>query len=184
MSKSKLAVTLFILSECNFFALLIIAYLFYHAYPGEGPTAATALDPKMTGFFSIFLFASSGTMMLASRSYHAGRGAALGWLIATLVLGAIFLSGQVHEYMGLYAAGVEANRSLFATTFFTLTGFHGLHVAAGLLAILAITILTATGKFGGSAREGEAFESVEVYWHFVDGVWVIIFTLVYLWSYL
>lgn len=184
MSKSKLAVTLFILSEVNFFALLIIAYLYFHAYPGEGPTAATSLDAYRTGVFSIFLFASSGTMMLASRSYRAKSGAALGWLIATVLLGGTFLFGQVREYIGLYAAGVTANRSLFATTFFTLTGFHGLHVAVGLLAIGVITFLTAAGSFGATAREEEAFGSIEVYWHFVDAVWVVIFTIVYLWAFL
>ena len=184
MSKSKLAVSLFILSEANFFALLIIAYLYFHAYPGEGPTAANSLDAHRTGIFSIFLFASSGTMMLASRSYRKEKSGAFLWLVVTVLLGGIFLYGQVHEYMGLYESGVTANRSLFATTFFTLTGFHGLHVAVGLLAITAITVLTGTGNFGVSAREEEAFGSVEVYWHFVDAVWVVIFTIVYLWAYL
>lgn len=184
MSKSKLAVSLFILSEANFFALLIIAYLYFHAYPGEGPTAATSLNAYRTGIFSIFLFASSATMMLASRSYRAKSSAAFGWLVATLVLGSIFLFGQVREYMGLYASGVTANRSLFATTFFTLTGFHGLHVAVGLLAIAAITVLTGAKALGTSAREEDAFWSVEIYWHFVDGVWVVIFTIVYLWAFL
>ncbi len=184
MSKSKLAVLLFILSEANFFALLIIAYLYFHAYPGDGPTAATSLNAERTGIFSIFLFASSATMMMASRSYRGKRGGAFAWLVATLLLGGIFLFGQVHEYVGLYASGVTANRSLFATTFFTLTGFHGLHVAVGLLAITAITVLTGAGSFGTSAREEEAFGSVEIYWHFVDAVWVVIFTIVYLWAFL
>lgn len=108
----------------------------------------------------------------------------LGWLIVTLLLGGVFLFGQVREYMGLYAAGVSANRSLFATTFFTLTGFHGLHVAIGLLAIGAVAILAGSGSLGVSAREEEAFGSVEIYWHFVDAVWVVIFSIVYLWEFL
>ncbi|HKN00351.1 MAG TPA: cytochrome c oxidase subunit 3 [Candidatus Binataceae bacterium] len=184
MSKSKLAVVLFILSEVVFFALLIVAYVYFHAYPGEGPTAANSLNAARTGVFSIFLFASSGTMALASRSYRVKSGAMLGWLIVTVVLGGIFLFGQAHEYMGLYASGVTANRSLFATTFFTLTGFHGLHVAVGLLAITVVAVLTASGSFGATERETEAFGSVEIYWHFVDAVWVVIFSIVYLWAFL
>jgi len=184
MSKSKLAVTLFILSEASFFALLIIAYVYFHAYPGEGPTAAGSLNVGRTAIFSVFLFASSATMMLASRSYRTRSSAMLGWLIVTLLLGGVFLFGQVREYMGLYAAGVSANRSLFATTFFTLTGFHGLHVAIGLLAIGAVAILAGSGSLGVSAREEEAFGSVEIYWHFVDAVWVVIFSIVYLWEFL
>jgi heme/copper-type cytochrome/quinol oxidase subunit 3 len=184
MSRGRLAVSLFILSEASFFALLIIAYVYYHVYPGQGPTAADSLDTFRTGVFSLFLFASSGTMMLAARSYRKGGGQPFFWLAATLVLGAIFMFGQVSEYLHLYATGVTANRSLFATTFFTLTGFHGLHVAVGLLAITAITVLTGTGNFGVSEREEDAFGSVEIYWHFVDAVWVVIFTVVYLWAFL
>jgi heme/copper-type cytochrome/quinol oxidase subunit 3 len=184
MSKSKLAVTLFILSEVMFFLLLIIAYAYYHAYPGQGPTAANSLDMPRTFVFSIFLFASSATMMLASRSYKNGGGAVLGWLVATVILGTIFMFGQASEYIGLYASGVTANSSLFATTFFTLTGFHGLHVSFGILAIAIVAVLVATGNFRRTEREAEAFESVEIYWHFVDAVWVAIFSIVYLWAYL
>src|SRR5207248_2120087 len=122
-----------------------------------------SLNAARTGIFSIFLFASSATMMMASRSYRAKSSGAFGWLIATVVLGAIFLFEQAREYVGLYSSGVTANSSLFATTFFTLTGFHGLHVAVGLLAIAAITVLTGSGSFGVSAREEEAFGSVEIY---------------------
>ncbi|HXW85405.1 MAG TPA: heme-copper oxidase subunit III [Candidatus Binataceae bacterium] len=183
MSKSKLGVSLFILSEANFFALLIVAYIFFHAYPGEGPTAATALNVGRTTIFSILLFASSGTAMLAARGYRAGnRSALLRWLVVTIALGAVFLIGQAREYVGLYESGVVLNRNLFATTFFTLTGFHGLHVFIGLCALTIVAGLTAAGNMGAAGPQGEAFESVELYWHFVDAVWVVVFSVVYLWT--
>ncbi|MGH7778740.1 MAG: cytochrome c oxidase subunit 3 [Candidatus Binataceae bacterium] len=183
MPKAKLAVGLFILSEANFFLLLIIAYVYYHAYPGPGPTAANALNPLRTGLFSILLFASSATMILAARSYRArARRATLTWLIVTVVLGTLFLLGQALEYTGLYEHGVMVNRNLFATTFFTLTGFHGLHVFIGLVAIAIVAGLAASNRLAGSAREADAFEAVGIYWHFVDAVWVVIFSIVYLWA--
>jgi heme/copper-type cytochrome/quinol oxidase subunit 3 len=183
MPKAKLAVGLFILSEANFFLLLIISYVYYHAYPGAGPTAASALNPIRTGLFSILLFASSATMLLAASSYRArAHRATLVWLIATVALGAMFLLGQGLEYAGLYERGVAVNRNLFATTFFTLTGFHGLHVFIGLFAIAIVAGLAATGRLVGSEREADAFEAVGIYWHFVDAVWIVIFSVVYLWA--
>ncbi|HVA79882.1 MAG TPA: cytochrome c oxidase subunit 3 [Candidatus Binataceae bacterium] len=185
MPKAKLAVGLFILSEANFFALLIIAYVYFHAYPGPGPTAATALNPLRTGLFSIALFASSATMILAVRAYRARASrATLKWLIATVVLGGLFLGGQALEYAGLYERGVGVNRNLFATTFFTLTGFHGLHVFIGVVAIAIVAALSASGRLAGTEREADAIEAVGIYWHFVDLVWVGIFSIVYLWAWL
>ncbi|HVA77475.1 MAG TPA: cytochrome c oxidase subunit 3 [Candidatus Binataceae bacterium] len=183
MPKAKLAIGLFILSEANFFLLLIIAYVYYHAYPGSGPTAASVLNPMRTGLFSILLFASSATMLVAANRYRArAYRATLTWLVATVALGAMFLLGQALEYAGLYERGVAVNRNLFATTFFTLTGFHGLHVFIGLVAIAIVAGLSASGRLAGSAREADAFEAVGIYWHFVDAVWVVIFSVVYLWA--
>jgi heme/copper-type cytochrome/quinol oxidase subunit 3 len=184
MSKSKLGVIMFILSEVNFFLLLIIAYVWYHAYPGQGPTAADSLDVPRTAAFSVLLFASSATMWMAGRCYgREGQRGLAGWLILTILLGGAFLFGQGLEYAGLYAHGVTINRNLFGTTFFTLTGFHGIHVFAGLTAIAIVTWLVLLGDMKTEAH-AQAFEAVSVYWHFVDGVWVVIFTLVYLWTFL
>jgi hypothetical protein len=125
MSRSKLAVSLFILSEANFFLMLIIAYVYYHAIPVGGPTAANSLDPWRTGEFSLALFASSATMWMADRSLRASRRAGhLFWLFITIALGVIFLFGQGNEYARLISSGVTWSRNLFGTTFFTLTGFH------------------------------------------------------------
>jgi heme/copper-type cytochrome/quinol oxidase subunit 3 len=185
VAKSKLGVGLFILSEANFFLLLIVAYVYYHAYPGQGPSARSSLAIWRTGIYSILLFSSSATMAFAGRSYRAEqRHAVVGWLGATILLGAIFLLGQAREYIGLYQSGVVVNRNLFATTFFTLTGFHGLHVFIGLVALAIVTGLAAAGRFGPGERHAEAFEAVGMYWHFVDAVWVVVFSVVYLWVFL
>jgi heme/copper-type cytochrome/quinol oxidase subunit 3 len=183
MSRSKLAVSLFILSEANFFLMLIIAYVYYHAIPVGGPTAANSLDPWRTGEFSLALFASSATMWMADRSLRASRRAGhLFWLFITIALGVIFLFGQGNEYARLISSGVTWSRNLFGTTFFTLTGFHGLHVFGGLCALAIVAGVSLSHEI--TERRREAFAAVGIYWHFVDAVWVAIFSIVYLWTFL
>ena len=116
-------------------------------------------------------------MVLADRSIGRRRV----WLGATLALGAIFLAGQATEWFRLVQADrLTPNASLFGSGFFTLTGLHGLHVAVGLIAIGTILVLSRRANF---ARRGEgALAAVSVYWHFVDAVWAVIFSLVYLWT--
>jgi heme/copper-type cytochrome/quinol oxidase subunit 3 len=179
--RGKMGVGLFILSELNFFLLLIVAYVYYHAYPGQGPTAATALNTTRTALFSVALFASSATIMMSSRAARRGDHAGLvRWLTLTIALGALFIFGQAKEYYDLIASGIGVNRNLFATTFFTLTGFHGLHVIMGLVALCVTLALALTGKL--SEESGDGFGAVEWYWHFVDVVWVVVFSIVYLWG--
>ena len=183
MSRSKLAASLFILSEANFFLILIIAYVYYHALPAGGPSAASSLDPWRTGEFSLALFASSATMWMADRNLRGGRRARhLFWLLVTIVLGAIFLFGQGSEYARLIGSGVTWSRNLFGTTFFTLTGFHGLHVFGGLCALAIAAGVSFSHEI--TERRRQAFEAIGLYWHFVDGVWVAIFAIVYLWAFL
>ena len=179
--RGKIGVGLFILSEANFFLLLIVAYVYYHAYPGQGPTAATALNPMRTGIFSLALFSSSATIWMASRAARRpdSRGMML-WLAVTIALGVLFMFGQASEYYDLITSGVNVSRNLFATTFFTLTGFHGLHVTIGLVALCITFGLAAKGKLHEHTMDG--FGAVEWYWHFVDVVWVIVFSVVYLWG--
>ena len=179
--RGKLGVGLFILSEANFFLLLIVAYVYYHAYPGQGPTAASALNTTRTALFSVALFASSATIFMASRAARNGdREGFIRWLTMTIALGALFIFGQAKEYYDLIASGVAVNRNLFATTFFTLTGFHGLHVIIGLVA-LSVTLALAVGN-RLHEESGDGFGAVEWYWHFVDVVWVVVFSVVYLWG--
>jgi len=178
--RTKVGVGLFLLSEGNFFLILLITYVYFHSMPGDGPSASSSLNPMHTLVFSICLFLSSATIHLAGRSFKLGkRRAVSGWLALTVALGAIFLCGQVREYLGLFAHGVSINTNLFGSTFFTLTGFHGLHVLIGLFALAALLGIAMSGRLGEIKPSG--FEAVSMYWHFVDAVWVVIFTVVYLW---
>ena len=179
--RGKIGVGLFILSEINFFLLLIVAYVYYHAMPGPGPTAATALNTTRTALFSLALFGSSATIWLASRAARRGDSAGLiRWLGTTIALGALFIFGQAKEYYDLITGGVGVGRNLFATTFFTLTGFHGLHVIMGLVALSVTLVLALKGNLHEETTDG--FGAVEWYWHFVDAVWVVVFSVVYLWG--
>ena len=178
--RNKLGVGLFILSEANFFAILIIAYIYFYLHPSQGPSAAGSLDPLRTLGFSIALFLSSATIHQAGRNFRAGRGRSVGvWLALTVILGAVFLVGQAREYIGLIAREITVSTDLFGSTFFTLTGFHGLHVFIGLCALAILLGAALTGRLNYIKPEG--FEAVTMYWHFVDAVWVVIFAIVYVW---
>ena len=102
------------------------------------------------------------------------------WLSITIALGVLFMFGQAREYYDLLTGGVSVSRNLFATTFFTLTGFHGLHVMIGLVALCITLGLARAGKLHEHTMDG--FGAVEWYWHFVDVVWVVVFSVVYLWG--
>ena len=164
-----LGVVIFIASESIFFLAIVLAYV---AYREAGlATAKANLDVVRTAIFSIALFASSGTMAIAA---GARSGA---WLGATMMLGAIFLIGQGTEYARLLSEGIGPGSALFGTTFFTLTGLHGIHVLAGLVALAALF----TANLGRArAVHAVAWEAVGFYWHFVDAVWVVVFSVVYL----
>jgi heme/copper-type cytochrome/quinol oxidase subunit 3 len=177
----RLGMLLFISSEAVFFLLLVLAYVFYHHAAGNGAEAARVLDTEKTGVFSLFLFASSATVHRAGTSLRRRRiGAVRGWLAATVLLGLVFLGGQAHEYAGLVHRNITISRDLFGTTFFTLTGFHGLHVFLGLVMLTLVLVLTS--RRWVEVLEAGALEGVSMYWHFVDAVWVVIFAVVYLWS--
>jgi len=178
MEHNKLGMWIFIVSEAFFFLMLIFAYVFYNAYLKDGPTASSTLDPIKTGVFTICLLASSGTLWWGEKHLEAGRLAKFRlWLTGTLALGLVFILGQGHEYLQLYREGVTINTNLFATTFFTLTGFHGLHVCVGLAGLAGLLWLAFKGDFDRGRTE--AVHSLGLYWHFVDVVWIVVFTVVY-----
>jgi heme/copper-type cytochrome/quinol oxidase subunit 3 len=135
-----------------------------------------------TALFSLALFASSATIVVAERRLHRNdqRGFLL-WLLATIALGAIFLFGQITEYQRLAHDGITISSNLFTSAFFTLTGFHGAHVVVGLIALTVLALLGWLGDFRGGAH-GNAVQAVSIYWHFVDVVWVVVFSVAYLWS--
>jgi cytochrome c oxidase subunit III len=179
MNKIRLAMLLFVASEAVFFILLIVAYVVYHATSPSAADPSRYLDIPRTAVFTACLISSSFTMWRAGIHFRNGRRrAALAWLLVTIALGAAFLAGQGAEYASLIRENVTISRDLFGTTFFTLTGFHGLHVFIGLILLGTLFGLELKRGVTGPSR---AVESVSIYWHFVDAVWMIIFPVVYLW---
>jgi cytochrome c oxidase subunit I len=171
----------FIFSEATFFGCLILAWIEYRYRSPSGP-GPWDLDIPRTAIFSVCLFASSGTIYLAERQLHRGneRGFRWWWL-ATIVLGATFLIGQITEYIAQYREGITIDQNLFTSAFYTLTGFHGLHVIVGLIMLVTLLCLAFAGDFRHGRRR-TLLNVVSIYWHFVDAVWVVVFSLVYLWT--
>jgi heme/copper-type cytochrome/quinol oxidase subunit 3 len=181
MNKNKIGMLFFIGSEAFFFIALIIAYVYYSHSGGKLAETAHYLDIKRTAVFTVFLLSSSIAIWMAGTAYSRGkRKKALSRLSLAILLGAIFLIGQGIEYSRLISQDVTISRNVFGSSFFALTGFHGLHVLAGLILLSLITGLIGSGKF--RKMEATAFESISLYWHFVDAVWVVLFITVYIGS--
>jgi cytochrome c oxidase subunit 3/cytochrome o ubiquinol oxidase subunit 3 len=175
----KFAMWAFLGSECLFFGTLISTFLIYRTRTGDGPTAEEIFDIPFTSASSFILLMSSLTMVLA---HHAAtrkdwRQMRV-WLLATALLGMVFLSGQVFEFTEFVHEGLTVSTSPFGSSFFVLTGFHGAHVAIGVLMLLATAFMSYSGRL--REDEGMNVEIVGLYWHFVDIVWIVIFTVVYL----
>ncbi len=179
ISNAKALAWCFIASESVFFVLLVLAYVVLGASGAGGPTAATSLDPLRTGIYSVALFASSFTLLWAERGGAKGHGLRLRvGLAVTVALGIVFLAFQALEWQRLLAHGVTVRRNPFGTAFYTLTGFHGLHVAIGVVVLVVLLVLALAGELedGGAG----ALSAGALYWHFVDVVWVAIYSIVYL----
>jgi len=176
---AKFAVAVFLGSEAVFFAFLIAAYIYFYAAVVHGPSARNSLNPPRTLIFTVCLLSSSGAIWLAERSLAGDRIRRFRlWLGVTILLGGAFLAGQGLEYAGLIEKTITPGRNLFGATFFTLTGFHGFHVLCGLISLCVLFVLAFRPSFDARARNG--LNAVALYWHFVDVVWIVIFSLVYL----
>jgi cytochrome c oxidase subunit I len=176
---NKTGILAFLFSEVGFFGTLILAYLYFYAHPQPGP-GPKELDVPRTLIFSVCLFSSSFTFWRSEVALHKQKpGSTLGWLALTIVLGAVFLGGQANEYWKLFQSGVDLSTNMFSTTFFTLTGFHGLHVLMGLIVLLIFLWIAWEGD-SVSPRFDSAFKCVGYYWHFVDVVWVFVLLTVYI----
>jgi heme/copper-type cytochrome/quinol oxidase subunit 3 len=178
-SRAVLGMILFVASESIFFLLLLLAYVNFHK--ATGATAAAMLDPIKTGTFSIALISSSFTLWMAEVARKKESNLVGFWLLITVLLGSTFVVGQGLEYANLLKNHVTISQSLFGSTFFTLTGFHGFHVLIGVIMIALLFGLVVLGKKQEPTLS--SIQSIAVYWHFVDAVWVVIFSVVYLWRY-
>jgi heme/copper-type cytochrome/quinol oxidase subunit 3 len=179
LSNNKLGMWLFLGSECLLFGGLISTYMLYRGRVGTGPRPGNVYDIPFTSVSSFVLLMSSLTMVLAvaAAQKRDDRGTNL-WLVVTALLGSTFVGGQVYEFTAMYHEGLGFTTSLFGSSFYTLTGFHGVHVTLGIIMLLSVVAMNRKNEIPGN--KAEVVELVGLYWHFVDIVWIIIFTLVYL----
>jgi cytochrome c oxidase subunit 3/cytochrome o ubiquinol oxidase subunit 3 len=179
ISNLKLGMWTFLGSECLFFGALISTYLLYRGRSTTGPFPEDVYDIPFTSVSSFVLLMSSLSMVLAVAAIYRGDERRMRiWLITTALLGALFLAGQIFEFTEFVREGLGLHTNLFGSTFFVLTGFHGAHVTVGVLWLLSLT--TVSFRKGLGAERAEAIDIAGLYWHFVDVVWIVIFTVIYL----
>jgi cytochrome c oxidase subunit III len=166
-----------IAAESAIFTIFVVAYIFYIGKSLSGPTPKEVLETPV--FNTICLLLSSLTIHLAVRALRNATVRAFGfWWFVTMILGSIFLVGTGREWQRLIVKdGLTISTNLFGTTYYSLVGLHAFHVTAGLIAIVVAMILTVFGKM--KAEHSERVEVFSLYWHFVDAVWIIVFTVVY-----
>jgi cytochrome c oxidase subunit III len=177
-ARGQVAMYGLIMAESAIFTIFVIAYLFYIGKSLTGPQPRAVLHVPV--FLTICLLSSSLTIHVAVKLLRSGRVRAFGlWWLLTVSLGAIFLVGTFREWRHLiYDEGLTIQTNLFGTTYYSLVGLHAFHVTVGLLALSTVLIFTLLGKVG---REyAERTEVLSMYWHFVDAVWVVVFTVVYI----
>lgn len=174
----KIMMKLVVGSETIFFLSLMMGFIYFAYYPGFQPQSVAELELPTTGAFTVLLLSSSFTFWRAEVNFKQNRPNRLkAWLLATVVLGAVFLAGQIREYIHLLSNQLTVSKGTFATGFFTLTGFHGLHVLVGLIILGVVLYLAWLGDF--DKPQSSVISTVGIYWHFVDAVWVVVFMLVY-----
>ncbi len=175
----KMAMWAFLGSECLFFGSLISTYLLYRNDVLNGPKPHDVYDIPYTSVSSFVLLMSSLTMVLALSAIQRRDERQMRiWLLATALQGLVFIGGQIFEFTHFVEEGLKLDTSTFGSSFFVLTGFHGAHVTVGILMLLALVLLSYFGRLEpGAARK---VELIGLYWHFVDIVWIVIFTVVYL----
>jgi heme/copper-type cytochrome/quinol oxidase subunit 3 len=180
LDNRKMAMWSFLASDCMFFGSLITVYLVSHGRAMAGPLPNEIFDIPFTSVSAFVLLMSSLAMVLALHGIQRGNMRRYRiWIATTAILGCVFLAGQIYEFTEFYHAGLTLESSIFGSAFFVLTGFHGTHVFIGV--IWLFSMLFASFKPGLVTREKSLnVEMAGLYWHFVDIVWIVIFTVVYL----
>jgi cytochrome c oxidase subunit III len=176
--KGKVGMACLIIAESAIFTIFVVAYLYYTGKSLTGPPPGEVLETPI--FFTVCLLSSSLTIHLASKLLERGKhGAFLALWFLTIVLGALFLYGTAREWHRLiYEHGLTISTNLFGTTYYSLVGLHATHVTVGLLMLTIVLLFGLAGRIG---REQSArIDVLSMYWHFVDAVWVVVFTVVYI----
>jgi len=177
-SRGRVAMFVLIAAEAAIFTIFVVAYIFYIGKSLTGPTPQDVLAAPI--FYSICLLSSSVTIHFAVRALRFGNvNIFLRWWFVTITLGAIFLYGTATEWHRLiYTEGLTISTSLFGTTYFSLVGLHGFHVVVGILCLTLVFGFALTGR----VKQEHAYrvDVLALYWHFVDAVWVVVFTVVYI----
>lgn len=177
-SRGRVGMWCLIAAESGIFSIFVVAYLFYIGKSITGPKPADVLELPI--FISVCLLSSSATIHLAGRALARGRVAVFQlWWLVTLALGLIFLTGTAREWHRLiYEHGLTISTNLFGTTYYSLVGLHAFHVTVGLVGLSIVMTLAFLGKI--KQEHAERMEVLSLYWHFVDAVWVVVFTVVYI----
>jgi cytochrome c oxidase subunit 3/cytochrome o ubiquinol oxidase subunit 3 len=177
-SKGRVAMFCVIIAESAIFTIFVIAYIYNIGKSLYGPTPNQVLEVPL--FNTVCLLSSSLTIWLAERAIEHGKVKAFGlWWALTFVLGAIFLVGTgIEWYKLIYHDGLTISTNLFGTTFYSIVGLHASHVIIGLCALLTVLLFTITGHV--QQEHAERIQVLALYWHFVDAVWIVVFTVVYI----
>jgi cytochrome c oxidase subunit 3/cytochrome o ubiquinol oxidase subunit 3 len=180
LSNNKLAMWAFLGSDCLLFGGLISTFLIYrNKGVVHGPKVSELYDIAFTSVSSFVLLMSSLTMVLALAAIQRGDHRRVRvWLLTTAGLGSVFIAGQVYEFTAFVKEGLGFTTNLQSSAFFTLTGFHGVHVTLGIVMLVSLFTMSLRGTL--PTERSETVEIVGLYWHFVDVVWILIFTVVYL----
>jgi heme/copper-type cytochrome/quinol oxidase subunit 3 len=179
LDNRKVLMWAFLASDCMFFGTLIATYMVYKNRSLTPPYPREIFDVPYTSVSAFVLLLSSLTMVLALSSIQRGDERRMRiWLSATALLGCVFLGGQFYEFTSFYRDGLTLSSNLFGSTFFTLTGFHGTHVFIGVFWLASLVAHSFRGRL--HREHSLLVEIAGLYWHFVDIVWILIFTLVYL----
>ncbi len=175
--RGKVGMATLIIAESAIFTIFVVAYLYYTGKSLTGPTPREVLETPI--FYTICLLSSSLTIHFAGRFIERNRrGAFLGLWLLTIVLGGLFLFGTGQEWRRLiYEHGLRISTNLFGTTYYSLVGLHAFHVTAGLVMLSIVLLFGLAGRVGQD--QSPRVDVLSMYWHFVDGVWVVVFTVVY-----
>ena len=176
-SRGPVGMVCLITAEAAIFTIFVVAYIFYIGKSLSGPTPDEVLHAPI--FYSICLLSSSVTIHFAVKAIRQGNLKSFkAWWFGTIALGAAFLYGTATEWHRLiYVEGLTISTNLFGSTYYSLVGLHGFHVIVGLIFLCTVMVFTLLGSL--TQEHAERVDVLSLYWHFVDGVWVVVFTVVY-----